>query len=54
MKLLEAGIKVSIHSDDHSYFGVYIDDNYKFLKKQGVSSDAISLLKHNSLMSCWY
>ncbi|EEU34215.1 uncharacterized protein NECHADRAFT_50518 [Fusarium vanettenii 77-13-4] len=51
-KLLDAGVKVSINSDDPPYFGAYINDN--FIESQaalGLSRHDIVTLARNSISS---
>jgi adenosine deaminase len=49
LELLDAGVLVTINSDDPAYFGGYIDDNFRMLAKHGINDDAIAQLKGNSL-----
>ena len=53
-QLLDAGVLVSIHSDDPAYFGGYITDNYERLYNGGLFSkeDMVELAK-NSFKASW-
>lgn len=52
--LLNAGVKVSINSDDPAYFKVYISDNYYALaQKFDLSQDQIVQLAKNSFETSW-
>jgi adenosine deaminase len=53
LDLLDAGIFVTINSDDPAYFGGYIDANFALLQENGIGDDVIKLLKANSLRSKW-
>ncbi|MEE8425615.1 MAG: adenosine deaminase [Elusimicrobiota bacterium] len=53
-KLLNAGLRASIHSDDPSYFGGYIADNYSAVEKSlGLNGDELKSLARNSFRSCF-
>ena len=52
--LLNAGVKVSINSDDPAYFKGYISDNYYALvQKYDLSKDQIVQLAKNSFETSW-
>ncbi|MDR1033151.1 MAG: adenosine deaminase [Bifidobacteriaceae bacterium] len=53
LDLLDAGVLVTINSDDPAYFGGYIDDNFTLLQENGFDDDVIKLLKMNSLKGKW-
>lgn len=49
--LLEAGLCVSVHSDDPAYFGAYVNDNYRAVRDaQGLGRSEILRLARNSLV----
>ncbi|MDP3984803.1 MAG: adenosine deaminase [Acidimicrobiia bacterium] len=49
-RMLEAGLNVSIHSDDPAYFGGYIGDNYRNVATAtALTREELSLLAQNSL-----
>ncbi|WP_413767820.1 adenosine deaminase [Rhodococcus pyridinivorans] len=48
-RMLEAGLSVSVHSDDPAYFGGYVDDNLAGLKDQlGLTDAERDVLRRNS------
>jgi adenine deaminase len=48
-RMLEAGLKVTINSDDPAYFGGYVNDNYREVAEAvGLSADDIVKLARNS------
>lgn len=48
--LLEAGVVVTINSDDPAYFGGYVDANYAAVAEQfGLDDDALAMLARNSV-----
>lgn len=50
--MLEAGLKVSIHSDDPAYFGGYVDTNYTSVRETfGLSREELAQLARNSVDS---
>ena len=52
-RLLEAGVHVTVNSDDPAYFGGYIADNYLALADGlGLDHDALAALAANSLAAC--
>ncbi len=49
-RMLDAGIKVTINSDDPAYFGGYIAENYRAISDAlGLDRDAIGRIARNSL-----
>jgi len=49
-QLLEAGVVVTINSDDPAYFGGYVDANYAAVAEQfGLDDDALAMLARNSV-----
>ena len=51
--LLDAGLHVTVNSDDPAYFGGYIADNYLALAAGlGLSQDTLAVLAANSLAAC--
>ena len=52
--MLEAGLNVTMNSDDPSYFGGYVNDNYLACRDAlGLSEDQVIALARNSLTSCF-
>jgi adenosine deaminase len=52
-RLLDAGVKVTVNSDDPAYFGGYIADNYLALAAGlGLDAPALAALAENSLAAC--
>ena len=52
--LLNAGVKVSINSDDPAYFKGYISDNYYALaQKFDLAQDQVVQLAKNSFETSW-
>lgn len=52
VRMLDRGLNVSVHSDDPSYFGGYLDDNYSALAGTfGLNADQLALLAANSVRS---
>nr|WP_245324669.1 adenosine deaminase [Nesterenkonia lacusekhoensis] len=50
--LLDAGLLVSIHSDDPAYFGGYVDDNFRAIAEQfSLDAEALAQLANNSFVS---
>lgn len=48
-RMLEAGLKVTVNSDDPAYFGGYVNDNYKRVAEAvGLTADEIVTLARNS------
>jgi adenosine deaminase len=53
-KLLDAGVKVTINSDDPAYFGGYVTDNYVAAATAlGLSREELARLAQNSLEACF-
>ena len=51
-ELLEAGLLVSIHSDDPAYFGGYVDDNFRAIAEQfSLDAEDLAQLAKNSFTS---
>lgn len=51
-RLLEAGLCVSVHSDDPAYFGAYVNDNYRAVRDaHGLGRSEILRLARNSLVA---
>ena len=49
-RMLDAGLMVTVNSDDPAYFGGYVDDNYAALRRDlGMSDDALRALAANSV-----
>ena len=54
VELLEAGVKVSVNSDDPAYFGGYIADNYFALAERfGLDRTALARIARNSIEISW-
>ncbi len=52
--MLEAGLNVTMNSDDPAYFGGYVNDNYIACRDAlGLSDDQIIALARNSLTACF-
>jgi adenosine deaminase len=52
-RLLDAGVRVTVNSDDPAYFGGYIADNYLALAAGlGLDLPALAALAENSLAAC--
>ncbi len=50
--MIEAGLLVSVHSDDPAYFGGYVGDNYQALSAGlGFGESALASLARNSILS---
>ncbi|UYP20105.1 adenosine deaminase [Rhodococcus sp. Z13] len=48
-RMLDAGLAVSVHSDDPAYFGGYVDDNFAALRDSlDLTDDEQSVLQRNS------
>ena len=48
--LLDAGVMVTVNSDDPAYFGGYVGDNYRAVEKGlGLTREEIALLARNSI-----
>ncbi|MFZ1451956.1 MAG: hypothetical protein WAT20_04595, partial [Ferruginibacter sp.] len=49
-RMLDAGLMVTVNSDDPAYFGGYVDDNYAALRHDlGMPDDALRALALNSV-----
>ena len=49
-RMLDAGLMVTVNSDDPAYFGGYVDDNYAALRHDlGMPDDALRALAANSV-----
>ena len=49
-RMLDAGLMVTVNSDDPAYFGGYVDDNYAALRHElGMPDDALRALAANSV-----
>jgi adenosine deaminase len=47
--MLEAGLRVTVNSDDPAYFGGYVDANVDALRTLGLGADDLRRLARNSL-----
>jgi len=53
-RMLDAGLKVTINSDDPAYFGGYVEENYTAVAEAlMLSDDDLTTLAENSLTSCF-
>ena len=53
-KMLDAGLCVSIHSDDPAYLGGYITDNYRsVVRALGLSATDVIQMAENGIDSSW-
>lgn len=52
-RLLDAGVRVTVNSDDPAYFGGYIADNYAALAKTGLPLAALARIAANSIEACF-
>lgn len=53
-RMLDAGLNVSIHSDDPAYFGGYIDDNHREIESAlGLSAAELDTLATNAINSAF-
>ncbi len=50
-QLFDAGVKVTLNSDDPAYFGGYIGDNYIAMAQTGMSLDELATIAEYSLKS---
>ncbi|MBF9692445.1 adenosine deaminase [Bifidobacterium dentium] len=50
-QLFDAGVKVTLNSDDPAYFGGYIGDNYITMARTGMSLDELATIAEYSLKS---
>jgi adenosine deaminase len=52
--MLDAGLAVTVNSDDPAYFGGYITDNYlAVIRGLGLSTDDVRTLALNAIEGCW-
>jgi len=50
VRMLDAGLAVSVHSDDPAYFGGYVDDNHRAVADTlGLSRDQVRTLAENAV-----
>ena len=49
LSLLDAGVNVTINSDDPAYFGGYVADNYLAMRVAGMTDAQAVALAHNSV-----
>jgi adenosine deaminase len=50
LSLLEAGVKVTVNSDDPAYFGGYVNENFQALHEHlGMTQEQAKALADNSL-----
>lgn len=53
-RLMEAGVLVTVNSDDPAYFGGYVADNYVAIAEAlGLNEEEIAQLAENSLLASW-
>lgn len=53
-RLLAAGVKVTVNSDDPAYFGGYIGDNYvEAARALDLDTDDLALIARNSIEACF-
>jgi adenosine deaminase len=53
-RLLDAGVRVTVNSDDPAYFGGYVAENYLALAEAcGLSEADLAALAHASLEACF-
>ena len=49
-RLMDAGVMVTVNSDDPAYFGGYVGDNYRAVQQGlGLSRDEVHTLARNSV-----
>lgn len=54
VKMLEAGLKVTVNSDDPAYFGGYVNDNYRALIEHlPLTAEQLYTLARNSFEGSW-
>jgi len=52
--LLDAGVKVTVNSDDPAYFGGYVDDNFQALERElGLDGETLRQLAANSFRASY-
>lgn len=52
-QLLDAGVRVTVNSDDPAYFGGYIARNYTALAEAGLPMEALATIAGNSIEACF-
>ena len=53
-RMLEAGLRATINSDDPAYFGGYVNDNYRAVAKaRGLDREALATLARNSFLGAF-
>jgi adenosine deaminase len=53
-RLLDAGVAVTVNSDDPAYFGGYIDDNYRLIQRYlGIDDAQLVQLAGNSFRAAF-
>src|SRR3954464_2426603 len=53
-RMLDAGLRATINSDDPAYFGGYVNDNYRAVaKSRGLGRDALAALARNSFLGAF-
>ena len=53
-RLMDAGVLVTVNSDDPAYFGGYVVDNYVAIAEAlGLTDDEVRNLAANSLAASW-
>ena len=53
-RMLDAGLRATINSDDPAYFGGYVNDNYRAVaKSRGLGRDALATLARNSFLGAF-
>jgi adenosine deaminase len=54
VRMLEAGLAVSVHSDDPAYFGGYVDDNHRAVADAlDLSADQVRTLAENAVAAAF-
>lgn len=51
--MLDAGLKVSVGSDDPPFFGGYLNDNLQLLLDNGFTEDMIVTMQRNAIDTAW-
>jgi adenosine deaminase len=53
-RMLAAGLRATVNSDDPAYFGGYADENYRRAARAlKLTRDELARLARNSILSCW-
>ena len=52
-QMLDAGLVVTVNSDDPAYFGGYVGENYSALSSIGVTDDQLATIAKNSFAACF-